>query len=215
MKKGERETDRLDNANSQLGVELWRVKSGLDIYRVIALNKTSIKSGKAFFGFVQNQSLASVALGLAKVFEREEAHELCSIRGVYRLAKQVEIRDIEAATVFVGKYGISASGDWIRDIDKVFSRHRPRFQSHMKKIDKVRNTRLAHIQQYAPAAVLPSIAAFDDLLGFAFDFHSFVNEAFLSESSHPILDDKRIETSLLNLLRKTGVSDPVRGDYGR
>lgn len=201
---------RLDEANIQLGKELWAIQSSLAIYRIIGLNAESINSspGKALFGFVQNQSLAAVALGLGKVFEKEAAYELCSLSGVYRLAKQVQIQDIAAARTFVGKYGVSASEDWIKDVDQVFSTQRPRIRRHMQIIDRVRNTRLAHIEQDAPVSLLPSIAAFEELLAFAVEFHSFVNEAFLSVHSHPILDDRQIESSLLGLLKKLGVSDP-------
>lgn len=201
----------LDEANIQLGKELWAIKSSLAIYRAIGLNAESINSGsgRAFFGFLQNQSIAAVALGLGKVFERESAYELCSVSGVYRLAKQVQIRDIAAARAFVGKYGVSPCGDWIKDVDEVFSAQRPRIGSHLQIIDRVRNTRLAHIEQDAPVSTLPSIAAFEELLAFAVEFHAFVNEAFLSVHSHPILDDRQIESSLLSLLKKAGVTDPV------
>lgn len=212
MKKADRK-HRLDDANIKLGQELQAIKSGLDIYRVIGLNAKSINSGFwwVFFGFVQNQSLAAVALGLAKVFEREREgdHQLSSLRGVYRLAKQVEIQNIAAARAFVGKYGISASENWIKDVDRVFSAQRLRIRSHMQIIDHVRNSRLAHIEQDAPVSTLPSIAAFEELLAFAVEFHSFVNEAFLSVHSHPILDDRSMESNLLGVLKKVGVSDPV------
>jgi len=117
-----------------------------------------------------------VALGLAKVFEREDAHELCSVSGVYRLAKHEQIQDIAAARAFVGKYGITVSEDWTRDVDQVFSAQRSWIRSHMQVIDRVRNTRLAHIQQDAPMSSLPSIAAFEELLAFAFELHAFVVE---------------------------------------
>jgi hypothetical protein len=136
---------------------------------------------------------------------------LCSLRGVYRLAKQVPIRDTARARSFVGKYDIVASQDWSRDVDEVFSRQRPWIQSHLKKISRVRDTRLAHIQQDAPSGVLPSIVAFEDLLRFAFDFHLFVNEAFLDTHPHPIMNDRHVEQSLLRLLEKIGVSYPVSG----
>jgi hypothetical protein len=79
----------------------------------------------------------------------------------------------------------------------------------MKVIDRVRNTRLAHIQQNAPKAVLPSIAAFEKLLAFAFDFHTFVSEGFYNTQPYPILNDKQIVDSLLRVLIEMGVSDPV------
>src|SRR3989304_1784074 len=94
---------RLDETNIQLGKELWLIHSSLAVYRVIGLNAGQFASGGAFFGFVQNQALSAAALGLGKVFEREQpsAHELCSVTGVYRLAKAVPVRDTAAATGFV------------------------------------------------------------------------------------------------------------------
>lgn len=78
----------------------------------------------------------------------------------------------------------------------------------MRAIDRVRNTRLAHIQQMAPDGTLPSIAAFEELLAFAFDFHLFVNEAFLSVHPHPTLNDEQVENRLLHVLKMIGVIDP-------
>ena len=60
----------------------------------------------------------------------------------------------------------------------------------------------------ASEGTLPSLAAFEELLAFAFDFHSFVNEAFLSVHSHPTLDDRQVESSLLHVLKMIGVTDP-------
>jgi hypothetical protein len=94
-------------------------------------------------------------------------------------------------------------------VEQVFSKQRPRIQRHLQRINRVRNTRLAHIQQSAPSGSLPSIAAFEDVLGFACDFHSFVNEAFLGTHSHPILIDRQVESSLLGLLEEIGVTNPV------
>jgi hypothetical protein len=200
---------RLDKANIELSRELSAIKSSLDIYTLIGLNLEAINTGKRFLAFVQRQSLHAVALGLAKVFEREGKHELCSVRGVYRLAKHEQIQDITAVGPFVSKYGIPASEDWVQDVTQVFAKQRPWIHSHMQIIDRARNTVLAHMQQDAPRGNLPSIAAFEELLGFAFEFHAFVNAAFLNAAAHPILVYREVATSLLTLLRKTGVSEPV------
>lgn len=201
---------RLDETNIQLGKELWLIHSSLAVYRVIGLNASAIPRAKGFFGFVQNESLSAVALGLGKVFEREQpgGHELCSVGGVYRLAQAVQIQNSTAAEAFAKRHGVTPSTDWVHDVGEVFSRQRPRVSEHMSAIDRVRNTRLAHIQQMAPDATLPSIAAFEELLAFAFDFHSFVNEAFLNAHAHPTLADKQVEGSLLQVLKMIGVSDP-------
>lgn len=201
---------RLDATNVQLGKELWLIHSSLAIYRVIGLNAQAIPRGDSFFGFAQNQSLSAVALGLGKVFEREQpdGYELCSVGGVFRLAKAVELQNSSAAAKFVSHYGVASSDDWVFDVDQVFSAQRPRIATHMCVIDRVRNTRLAHIQQMAHEGNLPSIAAFEELLSFAFSFHSFINEAFLSVHSHPTLTDTQVETGLLRLLKMIGVTEP-------
>jgi len=201
---------RLDATNVQLGKELWLIHSSLAIYRVIGLNAQAIPRGDGFFGFVQNQSLSTVALGLGKVFEREQpdGYELGSVGGVFRLAKVVDVQDRSAAAGFVAHYGVTPSADWVRDVDQVFFTQRSRIATHMGAIDRVRNTRLAHIQQLAPEGNLPSIAAFEELLSFAFGFHSFINDAFLSVHSHPTLTDRQVETGLLGVLKMIGVTDP-------
>jgi hypothetical protein len=201
---------RLDATNVQLGKELWLIHSSLAVYRVIGLNARAIPRGDGFFGFVQNQSLSAVAQGLGKVFEREQpdGHELCSVAGVLQLAKAVEIQDTSVAAEFVTRYGVTPSADWVRDVDQVFSGQRPRIAAHVRAINRVRNTRLAHIQQMAPEGNLPSIAAFEELLSFAFRFHAFINEAFLSVHPHPTLTDRQVETSLLRVLEMIDVTDP-------
>jgi hypothetical protein len=201
---------RLDATNLQLGKELWLIHSSLAIYRVVGLNVKAIPHGDGFFGFVQNQSLSVVTLGLGKVFEREQpdGYELCSIGGVFRLAKAVPIQNASVAAEFVRQHGVNASADWVSDVDQVFSSSRPRIAAHMRAIDRVRNTRLAHIQQVAPEGNLPSIAAFEELLSFAFGFHSFVNEAFLDVHPHPTLTDRQVETGLLRTLKAIGVTEP-------
>ena len=204
------DANRLDETNVQLGKELWLIHSSRPVYRVIGLNAEAIPRAKRFSGSIQNLSLSAVALGLAKVFEREQpsGYKLCSLRGVFRLAKAVQIEDGGAAEAFVRRYGVAPSADWDHDVDQVFTLQRPRIKKHMAVIDRVRNTRLAHTQQMAPETSLPSIAAFEELLTFAFDFHSFVNEAFLNIHPHPTLTDKQVEGSLLRVLEMVGVTDP-------
>lgn len=117
--------------------------------------------------------------------EREDGFDLCSVTGVYRLAKAVPVQDAAVAAAFAKRHGTTPSADWVRDVDNVLSRQRPLVRAHMKAIKRVRDTRLAHIQQLAPETRLPGIAAFEKLLAFAFDFRSLVNEAFLNVHPHP------------------------------
>ncbi len=202
---------RLYVTNVQLSYELFNIHSSLTIYKIIGLNAKAIHDARPFLAFVQNQSLSEVALGFSKVFERENNHNrLCSIRGVYQLAKTVQIQDKDVATVFVKRYGVLPTDEWVHDVEHVLSRYRPKIKNLMQKIDPVRNTRLAHNQQSPSEATLPSIAMFEESLAFAFDFYSFINWAFLDLCySYPILHNKQIESSLLHLLKTLGVNNPL------
>ena len=115
---------RLDETNVQLGKELWLIHSSLAVYRVIGLNAGAIPRAKGFFGFIQNQSLSAVALGLGKVFERERpgGYELCSVGGVFRLAKVVQIQNSRAAGAFARRYGVAPSSDWVHDVTRRLGR---------------------------------------------------------------------------------------------
>jgi len=170
---------RLDRANIELGKELLSVKFSLDTYRIIGLNASRIDQAQAFFGHVQRLSHLYVALGLAKIYEREKSHELCSVSGIYRLARDTNIKNRSAAATFARAYRIEPSAEWAKDIDQIFARQRPIVAKHLKIVD----------------ADLPSIAAFEELLTFAVAFHAFVNDGFLDTSSHPILNDARMSAA--------------------
>lgn len=210
MSKGDALGSRLDRANIELAKELLSVKFSLDAYKIIGLNASRIGHGLAFFGHVQRLSHLYVALGLAKIYEREKRHELCSVAGIYRLARDAEIKNPSAAATFARKYGVEPSGDWVKDIDQVFAKQQPVLGEHLRVVDRVRHTRIAHLQQDAPTGDLPSIAAFEELLAFAVAFHAFVNDGFLSTNSHPILQDGRMSASLSTVLKDIGVPDVVR-----
>ena len=95
---------RLMQAVDTLAQELLLIKSSLDTYRLIGLNASNVESGKLVLGHLQRLSLSSVALGLAKVYEREKenGYELCSVSGVFRLAKSVPVENIAAVRAFSG-----------------------------------------------------------------------------------------------------------------
>jgi hypothetical protein len=200
---------RLDRANIELGKELLSVKFALDTYRIIGLNASRIDQAHAFFGHVQRLNHLYVALGLAKIYEREKGHELCSVSGVYRLAKAAQIKNPSAAATFARAYGVEPSGEWKEDVAEVFAKHRPIVGKHLKVVDAVRNTRIAHLQQDPLTGDLPSIAAFEELLALAVAFHGFVNDGFLDTSSHPILTDGTMLASLATVLESIGVSNVV------
>ena len=102
----------LDRANILLGKELFVVKASLDLYGLIGLNASRISIGKTALGHVQNLSLMHVALGLAKVFDRQkQGHPpLASISGVYALALHVPIENASALPGYTRKFGVESTG---------------------------------------------------------------------------------------------------------
>jgi hypothetical protein len=182
----------------------------LDIYGLIGLNAAHIITGNRFLGHTQRLSVLHVALGLAKIFEREREHELCSISGIYRLATQVPIQDIAALRPFTSAYGVDASGDWARDVAAIFIKQRSVLNRHLRKVYRARNTRIAHLQRDAPTRNLPSIAGFEELLAFGVAFHTFINAAFFNASAHPILEDRKVASSLTQMLRQAGLENVAR-----
>jgi hypothetical protein len=202
---------RLREAADALAQELLLIKSSLDTYCIIGLNASRISSGKLMFGHLQRLSLITVALGLAKVFERvkEGGYELCSVTGVWRLAKLAPIEDLRTAHEFSATYGIKTQNDWIAEIDAVFAALRPTIARHMPLVTKARDTRIAHLQQAASIDNLPSIAAFEELLKFGVCFHGFIKHAFLQTNPHPILSDKYVASSLCSVLKLVGVDNVV------
>jgi hypothetical protein len=202
---------RLYQATDTLGQELLFIKSSLASYCVIGLNASKLESGKLIFGHLQRLCLLNVALGLAKVFEKEKegGYELCSVSGVLRLAKGTPIEEITALHTFATKYGVKPQDSWSGEIDEVFAKQRSTIARHMRLVTKARDTRIAHLQQAAPLDDLPSIWAFEQLLNFAVGFHAFVNRGFLQTNAHPILTDVRVADSLCAVLKLAGVDDVV------
>jgi hypothetical protein len=200
----------LDRANIALGHELLAVKSSLDVYRIIGLNASRIVLGTAFFGHLQGLHHDSVALGLAKVYEREKNYELCSVSGVHRLAKEATILRPESVATFTRAYGVEPSGDWVHDVDAVFAKQRPIVGEHLQAVNRARDTRIAHLQQNAPTGDMPSYAAFEALLTFAVAFRSFVSDCFLGTHGHPVLSDRGVAHGLVAVLEATGVTDVVQ-----
>ena len=203
---------RLVNANIMLGKELFAIKAALDIEKVIGLNVDAIQgafpSVEGFFWLTQRQSQIAATVGLAKVFERENGFDLCSIPGIYRLAKAVPIEQRLSLDGYLEHYGITPSGNWEMDVWRVRCQKRSWVRHRIKNIISVRNTAMAHMQQEAPEAILPSDNDFRELLEYAFRFHEFVNGAFLHVTAHPILEDTKIQTSFVKLLKQIGVTNP-------
>lgn len=93
------------------------------------------------------------------------------------------------------------------DLQTLLKNQYQKHKEEILRIKEARDTQIAHSQAGTPKKDLPSLAVFEDLLGIAVRFHDLVNSAFLGAGSHPIIEDTRVQTNLVNLLREIGLSD--------
>ena len=199
----------LDEANIELGKSLWVIRSSITVYSVIGLNASKVQEGQGFFGFVQGQQIDLIAVAFSKVFEQEKEYRLNSIPSIFRFIEGNKIHPMNPHTVsnYLAQWKMEKGESWILDLQALLMNQYQKHKQEILRIKEARDTQIAHSQAGVPKKDLPSIAVFEELLGLACGFHDFVNSAFLSTHSHPILTDTQVQTSLVNLLREIGLSD--------
>lgn len=200
---------KLDDANIELSKSLWVIRSCVTVYSIIGLNASKIPKGKRFFGFVQQQQIDLIAVAFSRVFEQEKGFRLNSIPSIFRFIEENKIDPINPRPVsdYLAKWQVEKEKSWIGDVQTLLDSRYQKHKQEILRIKEARDTQIAHSQAGAPRKALPSVAVFEALLNLAFEFHDFVNSAFVNTSSHPILTDTQVQTSLVNLLREIGVSD--------
>jgi HEPN superfamily AbiU2-like protein len=205
----EKSLRQLDDANIELSKTLMKIHDSLGVYSLICLNASMIKEGRIFFGVVQQQQVELIAIGFAKVFEREKAYRLNSIPSILLFIEQNDIvpTDPHAVSSYLGQWKKEKGGRWINDLRTMLDTQYSKYRRDIGSINEARNTHIAHSQAGSPSKDLPSVAVFQDLLGLAFGFHDFINSAFINTHSHRILTDTGVQTSLANVLRAIGVSE--------
>lgn len=185
--------------------ELAIVYQSFCIFRVAGINTNTIKGpGREFVRFSAMLGQRSFAVGITSLFERkDEGTGLCSVRGLLSLTEGVPLLNQRAHVQFVEKYGIAPTDDWMKDVVKVLEKAGPIAQKCLSLTKKLRNTRIAHLEQpqrEAPPAMLPSIDDCEKIIRLAYDFYLFIACGFL-HSNGAALED-RAGTSLLQLLHQ-------------
>ena len=183
------------------------MKYCLDIYKIIGLNASALNVAKTFYGHLQRMSHLHLAMSLAKIYERETSHPLCSIAGICRLVAERQVRNRSALDALARKYGVEPTCDWQCDLKIVRKRQGAKLRKPISAIRKIRNTRLAHLAAGPTTDVAPSIAAFEDLLEFPIDLYALLRDGFEGISTHKILQDNRLANSLTKILNLSGVEN--------
>ena len=101
------ELNRLDDKLIELSKTLFKIKSHLDLYKIISINATEINAlgrGKTFFGHVRRMSLDSYVLGICKVFEIEKDREINSLSSILKAAKHCIPKNEQPLTDFVNEH---------------------------------------------------------------------------------------------------------------
>jgi len=206
MEKSLRE---LDEANIELSKSLLTIHNSIAVYSIIGLNAERIEKGHTYFGFVQQQQVEFIAIGLSKVFEQEKTYRLNSIPSILRFIESNEIlpTNPHAVSNYLGQWKNETSRAWTHDVKRMLDSQYSKYKIEIRRIKEARDTHVAHSQAGIPRKDLPSVAVFHELLALAFGFHDFVNSGFINTHSHPILTDTSVQNSLANVLRAIGVSD--------
>ena len=200
----------LSEALKVFSEELLFAKYCLDTYKIVGLNADHIHIAKTFYGHLQRMSHLHAALSLAKLYERETSHELWSIAGICRLINCGEICNHAALDAFTKQYGVDPTGDWLADLETVRAKQGKNLKKHISRIRTIRNTRLAHLAAVPSPDFMPSVAAFEALLQFAFDLYAAIRDGYENVSPHRILQDNRQINSLVKILNRSGVEDVKR-----
>jgi len=205
--------DALYDANALFAVELYEVHSSLLIFRIIGINVERLKAqGKEFLNYSSLLSQRTIVLGIESLFERGSSkHKLCSMKGVWNLAKKVSLKNKDALDEFIKKYDIQSSGDWRADVENVLVKNRDLVRSCMKHTSEARNTRLAHLSQQTKTLTAPPIKEMELLIEFAHDFHLFISRGFLDGSGVQLPD--RIGKSLFTMMRDKLKIENVQFDF--
>jgi hypothetical protein len=200
---------KLDEANIELSKSLWVIRSCITVYSIIGLNASKIPKGKGFFGFIQHQQIDLIAVAFSRVFEQEKRFRLNSIPSIFRFIEENKINPInpQAVSDYLAQWRIEKGDSWVADVQTLLDNQYQKYKQEILRIKEARDTQIAHSQAGVPRRDLPSVAVFEALLDLAFGFHDFINSAFVNTSSHPILTDAQVQTSLVNLLREIGISD--------
>ena len=200
----------LDRATTDLGEELQFVKSSLDLYELIAANIRSITVGREFFLHTQRQSHVLIAIGLVKLYERKDEKNLFSISGVCGLLNPTWLCAGHAHQKLSSKYGVEQSACWHADLLKIRKVIARKYGKEIGRLKRIRNSRLAHLENVDIDPWLPSIHVFEQLLIFGIDIHSFIKEGFLNTVPAPIARDSRAKGSITAVLKKLGITDIVK-----
>jgi hypothetical protein len=185
--------------------ELSIVHQSFCIYRIVGVNKGGIKGpGTKFLRFSGMLGQKAFVTGIESLFERtNNGVGLCSVRGLLSLAKDVPLRNAWAHTRFVEKYGVQASDDWMKDAQAVLKKAEPIAKACLSLTSKIRNTRVAHLEQPGPdadPALLPGLDASERIIELAYDFYLFIACGFL----HSMGAERNDEAgqSLMELLKQ-------------
>ena len=206
----------LDRKNVALGTLIYRLRQGIDVYRIIALNAGAAKrlgghkvSG-AFFGYVQLLSLESIALTICKIFDYEnpkKPYRVNSIDGIMvRIAKHkftaVQFKQVEC---FGRAHGNAACADPVEFLRDTASSFRKQHAVALKLLRDFRNQQAAHSQLGAKFKNLPSIDEFELIFDFANDFYRLISDGILNVG--PASFAPHAGTGLLNTFKNLGLTD--------
>jgi len=206
-----------DIKNIELAKQLSRLRDHIEIQRVIGLNVERLRDSSvsgALLGYMQLTALESLAMQLAKIYERTKKFDLNSIAGTINSIEDFDADQHQLAEIkkFSADYGSKA------DVERAAAHLRKTYshfcREHNRALDLARHFRNkfgAHSEAGAERKNLPSQAEFDALFDFAYAFYCLV--ACVVVGVGPATIECRAGVGFARLLNDMGVSE-IRRDFG-
>ena len=202
--------DKIDIKNIGLVKVLYLLRSDLDTYTLINLNvdKINIKGrGKAFWTYVRNLSISSIALGISRVYEVEKHNELYSLPGLIRMIENQNLVPLnrERSQRFFSNYGHFASPGNVSSefnlknvVDGFIASKNEELSSFKTFRDKV----IAHGEFGAEIDALPSYAEMEQLFSFAKSFYYVVSSDYIGVGPADLDSNQYLKAGLKAILKE-------------
>ncbi|GAX60926.1 hydrogenase maturation factor [Candidatus Scalindua japonica] len=206
-------SSKIDHKNIGLVKTLYQLRQDLDVYCLIAVNAGRMHQkniGKCFFGYVQQLSIISIALGICKIFENETRNELNSISGVLRHIINTASSKLNHKKLdeFIQKYdGSSNNNDTISALSSTVTGFVKKYNKELEAFKTFRDKKVAHSEYRFETDSLPSFDVMEKLFNFGLDFYSLVSENLVRVVPCNLNAKRNVKFDLKGILEKLGLEE--------
>lgn len=205
-----------DKKSIELVKQLARLRNHIDIQRIIGLNVPAIRESalsEALVGYIQVTALESLAMQIAKIYERNKEFELNSIPGVLDSLQEFDANpnQLAAIAVFGAKYENDENPESAHShLRNTYRRFTNKHKRSFEMLRHFRNKFGAHSEHNAERKDLPSQFDFEVLFEFAYEFYHLVASSIVGVGPAEI--PGKAGAGLIRLLGAAGLHN-LRRDF--